>query len=60
MRFGHTEEVDIEHPLLALLDQPGGLIPRLLEHAGVDVDAVRANITSPARVGLGRRRRRAR
>jgi ATP-dependent Clp protease ATP-binding subunit ClpB len=33
MRFGHTE-VDGEHLLLALLDQPQGLVPRLLERAG--------------------------
>ena len=44
MRFGHTE-VDVEHLLLALLDQADGLIPRLLERAGVDVDAVRADVT---------------
>src|SRR3979411_1451975 len=35
LRFGHTE-VDGEHLLLALLDQPEGLIPRLLEQAGAD------------------------
>ena len=35
LRFGHTE-VDGEHLLLALLDQPDGLVPRLLERAGVD------------------------
>ena len=29
LRFGHTE-VDGEHLLLALLDQPDGLVPRLL------------------------------
>ncbi|MEA2184131.1 MAG: ATP-dependent Clp protease ATP-binding subunit ClpB, partial [Solirubrobacteraceae bacterium] len=43
MRFGHTE-VDVEHLLLALLDQADGLIPRLLERAGTDVDAVRADL----------------
>jgi len=36
LRFGHTE-VDAEHLLLALLDQPEGLAPRLLEAAGADV-----------------------
>src|ERR1700712_5075636 len=35
LRFGHTE-VDVEHLLLALLDQPEGLIPRLLQRAEVD------------------------
>jgi ATP-dependent Clp protease ATP-binding subunit ClpB len=43
MRFGHTE-VDVEHLLLALLEQADGLIPRLLERAGVDVEAVRADV----------------
>ena len=37
LRFGHTE-VDGEHLLLALLDQPDGLAPRLLTQAGADPD----------------------
>src|SRR4051795_10564007 len=41
LRYGHTE-VDVEHLLLALLDQSEGLIPRLLMRAEVDVDALRA------------------
>jgi ATP-dependent Clp protease ATP-binding subunit ClpB len=40
LRYGHTE-VDIEHLLLALLEQPDGLIPRLLERCEVDVEALR-------------------
>src|ERR1700704_4702789 len=40
LRFGHTE-VDVEHLLLALLDQPEGLIPRLLAGMEVEVDALR-------------------
>jgi ATP-dependent Clp protease ATP-binding subunit ClpB len=40
LRYGHTE-IDVEHLLLALLDQPDGLAPRLLARAGVDIDAVR-------------------
>jgi ATP-dependent Clp protease ATP-binding subunit ClpB len=39
LRFGHTE-VDVEHLLLALLDQPDGLVPRLLMRAGADYDAL--------------------
>ena len=35
LRYGHTE-VDGEHLLLALLEQPEGLIPRLLARADVD------------------------
>ena len=41
LRFGHTE-LDAEHLLLALLDQPEGLVPRVLERAGGDVNAIRA------------------
>ena len=60
MRFGHTE-VDVEHLLLALLDQADGLIPRLLERAGVDVDARprrrhEGARVAAARVGVGRER----
>jgi ATP-dependent Clp protease ATP-binding subunit ClpB len=39
LRYGHTE-VDVEHLLLALLDQPDGLVPRLLARMDVDVDAL--------------------
>ncbi|MEV0074193.1 MULTISPECIES: ATP-dependent chaperone ClpB [unclassified Amycolatopsis] len=39
-RHGHTE-TDGEHLLLALLDQPDGLAPRLLVQAGADVDGLR-------------------
>jgi ATP-dependent Clp protease ATP-binding subunit ClpB len=39
LRFGHTE-VDEEHLLLALLDQPEGLVGRLLERSGVEVGAL--------------------
>jgi ATP-dependent Clp protease ATP-binding subunit ClpB len=50
LRFGHTE-VDGEHLLLALLDQPEGLVPRLLAATGVDVEALRADVEHE----LGRR-----
>ena len=43
LRFGHTE-VDGEHLLLALLDQPDGLVPRLLVQAGADPDRLRADV----------------
>jgi len=41
LRYGHTE-VDTEHLLLALLDQPDGLVPRLLARADVSADALHA------------------
>ncbi|HEU4898005.1 MAG TPA: Clp protease N-terminal domain-containing protein, partial [Actinomycetota bacterium] len=52
LRFGHTE-VDGEHLLLALLDQPDGLTPRLLEGAGADPDGLRTAVEED----LGRRPR---
>ncbi len=36
-RYGHTQ-IDVEHLLLALLEQPEGVIPQILEHMRVDVD----------------------
>ncbi len=41
LRFGHTE-VDGEHLLQALLEQPEGIVPRLLTQAGADTDRLRA------------------
>src|SRR5690606_15907866 len=38
-RFGH-QQVDAEHVLLALVQQDGGLIPRLLQRMGVDQGAL--------------------
>jgi ATP-dependent Clp protease ATP-binding subunit ClpB len=43
LRFGHTE-VDGEHLLLALLDQPEGLVPRLVEQAGAAPDRLRDDL----------------
>ena len=43
LRYGHTE-VDVEHLLLALLEQPEGLVPRLLARMDVDVGALRAAV----------------
>ncbi len=43
LRYGHTE-VDSEHVLLALLDDPDGLIPRLLTRMDADSDALRAAV----------------
>ncbi|MCG5216012.1 ATP-dependent chaperone ClpB [Streptosporangium sp. KLBMP 9127] len=44
LRFGHTE-VDGEHLLLALLEQPEGLTPRLVTQAGGDAERLRADLT---------------
>ena len=49
-RLGHTE-VDGEHLLLALLNQQNGLVPRLIDRAGGDVDGLVKNLEAH----LGRR-----
>src|SRR3954462_14436262 len=43
LRHGHTE-IDGEHLLLALLDQPDGLAPRLLEAAGADPELLQKEL----------------
>jgi ATP-dependent Clp protease ATP-binding subunit ClpB len=43
LRDGHTE-IDVEHVLLALLTQPDGLVPRLLERAGADTAGLQASL----------------
>ena len=52
LRFGHTE-VNVEHLLLALLDQSEGIVPRLLSQAGGDPDRLRGALEAE----LGRRPR---
>ena len=42
-RMGHVE-VDGEHLLMALIDQPDGLVPRLLDHTGADTAALRNDL----------------
>lgn len=42
-RFGHNQ-IDTEHILLALLEQPQGVIPQILEKMNVDIDALSAQI----------------
>ncbi|HUA29173.1 MAG TPA: ATP-dependent chaperone ClpB [Streptosporangiaceae bacterium] len=52
LRMGH-QQVDGEHLLLALLDQPDGIVPRLLSTAGADPDKLRLELEAE----LGRRPR---
>ena len=40
-RYGHNQ-VDTEHILLALLEQPDGVVPQILSKLNVDVNAMRA------------------
>ena len=43
LRYGHTE-LDTLHLLLALLEQPEGLVPRLLVRADIDTGGLRAAV----------------
>src|SRR5215213_4646139 len=43
LRYGH-QETDAEHLLLALLEQPEGLVPRLLSRMDVPVESLRAEV----------------
>jgi ATP-dependent Clp protease ATP-binding subunit ClpB len=52
LRYGHPD-VDGEHLLLALLEQPEGIVPRLLSQAGTDADQLHKS----AEVDLERRPR---
>ncbi len=47
-RYGHTQ-VDIEHILLALLEQPDGVVPQILEFMGVDADLVSSRVDEALR-----------
>jgi ATP-dependent Clp protease ATP-binding subunit ClpC len=42
-RYGHNQ-VDTEHILLALLEQPEGVIPQILERMGVDQDLIKRRL----------------
>jgi ATP-dependent Clp protease ATP-binding subunit ClpB len=45
LRFGHSD-VDTEHLLLALLDQPEGIVPRLVSQVGADPDLLHKELTA--------------
>src|SRR5215207_6328999 len=47
-RYGHNQ-VDTEHILLALLEQPEGVIPQLLERMGIDFNAMRSRLNESLR-----------
>lgn len=42
-RYGHSQ-VDTEHILLALLEQPDGVVPQILSKLNVDVNAMRGKL----------------
>ncbi len=43
MRYGHNQ-IDVEHFLLALLEQPDGVIPQVLERMNVDAEQIRQRL----------------
>ncbi|MBN1966297.1 MAG: AAA family ATPase [Anaerolineae bacterium] len=43
MRYGHSQ-IDVEHFLLALLEQPEGVIPQLLERMNVDIGLIQQRL----------------
>jgi len=43
VRYGH-QEIDGEHVLFCLLEQEGGLVPRLIERAGVSLPTLKARL----------------
>ncbi len=47
-RYGHTQ-IDTEHILLALLEQPEGVIPQILEALSVDIEALTHRIDEDLR-----------
>ncbi len=42
-RYSHTQ-VDVEHLLLALIEQPEGVIPEILERLGVDLETIQRRL----------------
>jgi len=47
-RYGHTQ-VDTEHILLALLEQPDGVVPQILEFLGADVEVISNRVDAALR-----------
>ncbi|GAB4506067.1 MAG: AAA family ATPase [Anaerolineales bacterium] len=47
-RYNHTQ-VDTEHLLLALIEQPGGVIPQILDKLGVDTETLKQRLEATLR-----------
>ena len=43
MRYGHNQ-IDVEHFLLALIEQPEGVIPQVLDRMTVDMETIRQRL----------------
>ncbi len=48
-RYGHTQ-VDTEHILLSLLEQPDGVVSQILEALGVDVEQIKGRLDETLRL----------
>jgi len=47
-RYGHNQ-IDTEHILLALIEQPGGVIPQILEHLNINATALSERLDAALR-----------
>ncbi len=47
-RYGHNQ-IDTEHILLALIEQPGGVIPQILEKLSVSAEALTERLDATLR-----------
>ena len=47
-RYGHTQ-VDTEHLLLALIEQPEGVVPEILDQLGVELEVIRERLDQELR-----------
>src|SRR5512134_102416 len=47
-RYGHNQ-IDTEHILLALIEQPGGVIPQILDKLNVGADALTERLDATLR-----------
>ncbi len=47
-RYGHTQ-IDTEHLMLALLEQPGGAVGQILEKIGVDIEQLKRRLDEDLR-----------
>ena len=48
-RYGHNQ-IDTEHILLALIEQPGGVIPQILENLNINAQALTERLDQTLRM----------
>src|SRR5574341_827303 len=47
-RYGHTQ-IDTEHIMLALIEQPEGVVPQILETLGADIESIKKKLDEDLR-----------